>query len=117
MLGRVQAMSAASNLGSSQAETYAWKLGEIEKFSGATDEALAEVTSGIDKNGFALKQLSAQYDVFRVNVGEKIAPIFANMIESVSELFTRLNAQNTSVTMLEGSYNDLVEALGITMQL
>ena len=35
-------MSAASNLGGSQAETYAWKLGEVAEYAGATNTALFE---------------------------------------------------------------------------
>jgi TP901 family phage tail tape measure protein len=110
LLGRVQAMSAASNLAGSQSETYARKLGEIRKFSGATDTALNEVTDGIGKQAFELKQLKAQYEVLRTTIGDKLSPIIGEAYSDFTRLLGQINAQHSSVYLLEESYESLIDA-------
>lgn len=110
LLGRVQAMTFASSLAGAQSETYARKLGEIDVASGSTDKALLEVTDGIDKNGFALKQLKAEWAVLQTTIGDKVQPIMADLYDSFKETISRINANNISVYNLNKSYNDLISS-------
>jgi len=112
LLGRVQAMSAASNLAGSQAETYAWKLDEIKKYAGATDEALLEVTDGINKNGFALKQLNEQYEVLKTSIGDKLVSAFSGTVEELTRLLGQFNAQNETLYLIKNSYDNLITSTG-----
>lgn len=110
LLGRVQAMTFASSLAGAQSETYARKLGEIDVATGSTDKALLEVTDGIDKNGFALKQLKAEWAVLQTTIGDKVQPIMADLYGSFKETISRINANNISVYNLNKSYNDLISS-------
>lgn len=112
LLGRVQAMTFASSLAGAQAETYARKLGEIDKASGSTDNALLEVTDGINKNGFALKQLQAEWAVLQTTIGDKVQPIMANLYGSLKETVSMMNSNNISVYNLNKSYDNLIASTG-----
>jgi TP901 family phage tail tape measure protein len=109
LLGRVQAMSAASNLAGSQAETYARKLGEIEQYAGATDIALSEVTDGIGEQAFALKQLKSQWEVYQTQIGDRIQPLMTNLIRTTSNIVGGLNEHSSSTYMLTQRSQDLID--------
>ncbi len=96
LLGRVQAMTFASSLAGAQSETYARKLGEIDVATGSTDKALLEVTDGINKQGFMLKQLQAQWAVVQTQIGDEFA---GKVMSSVLPALTRL------VGSLTGTYD------------
>ncbi len=86
LIGRVEGVTAVSSIGGSMADTYADKLREIEDASGATSEAFAEVTDGVNKAGFQLEQLRNNFDLLRIQLGDKFLPVFGNVIKSINGL-------------------------------
>lgn len=109
LMGRVQAMSAAYNLGSSQAETYAWKLEEIKNYSGATDTALNEVTSGINEQGFELQKLKASWEVVRTEMGDRLQPTIDRFIRQASVVVTSLVKNRDSATEMSNALDALIK--------
>lgn len=110
LLGRVQAMSAASNLAGSQAETYAWKLDEIRQYAGATDEALFEVTDGINKQGFELGKLKSQWEVFRTEIGDKMQPAMGIVIKGASNIISGINGMRKRSEDMNDALINLVQS-------
>ena len=96
LLGRVQAMTFASSLAGAQSETYARKLGEIDVATGSTEKAFNEVENGINKQGFALKKLQAQWEVIQTQIGDEFV---GKVMGSVIPAITRL------IGSLTGTYN------------
>lgn len=100
LMGRVQAMSAAYNLGSSQADTYTWKLSEIQDALGATDDAFAEVSEGINKQGYELDRLKAGWEVVRTQIGDAVQPAFESVIRTTGNVVNSLiTSKNTAIEM------------------
>lgn len=100
LMGRVQAMSAAYNLGSSQAETYAWKLEEVQNSAGATGEAFAEISEGINKQGFELEKLKASWAVVRTQIGDSLQPVLGSLTSQLTVVVdSMIKSRNSSAEM------------------
>lgn len=108
LMGRVQAMSAAYNLGSSQADTYTWKLEEIRNSAGATDEAFREVSEGINKQGFELEKLKASWSVVRTEIGDALQPVMQGLIGTTANLVDKLIANRNRAIDMSNALDDLV---------
>ena len=108
LLGRQKAIIGATALGSAQAEVYARKFGEIAVASKSTDKAFDEVSKGINKQGFELKQLSAQWKVLQSQIGDKVLKATGNLIPSLTNLFGKLSGNRDITDDMSDSLSELI---------
>ncbi len=107
LLGRQQAIIGATALGSAQSEVYAEKFDKIKVSAGATNIALAEVTDGINKEGFALKQLKSEWSVIQTQIGDRVLPLFGDLVSSTSGLLGALSGNISVNDKLNTTFKDL----------
>lgn len=72
LFGRVEALTATLALTSTQAESFDRALVEMGKVSGATEQALAQQTQGVNKAGFAYTQFRQTIITSMQDVGDVI---------------------------------------------
>lgn len=81
-LGRIEGLVGALALTGAQATNFVYKLEQMENASGALVVAYAEITKGINENGFHIKQLTSAWEVFKTEVGEVILPLKAILAQA-----------------------------------
>lgn len=92
-LGRVEGLTGALALTGAQMDNYRYKLEEMRRATGATQEAFEEQTEGINKYGFRLTQFSRKWEVLKVNLGQAILPLKSGLAEAfapVVDLFASI---------------------------
>lgn len=88
MFGSVEALNAVLALSGAQADDFTFKYGELQDVVGAADAAFEAQTNGINKSGFALKQLAQASNVLKQDAGEAFGGLFAPLLEDAAELAT-----------------------------
>jgi TP901 family phage tail tape measure protein len=82
LFGRAEALNAVFALTGSQAETFNTKLDAMGDSAGATAEAFKEQTEGVNAAGFAWEQVKVQVTVIAQKLGDVLAPILQQMLNS-----------------------------------
>ena len=77
VIGQTEAHAFVTQLASTNAATYAAKLGEMGDASGALEAAFAAQTEGIGATAFKLEQARQRWDVFLQKLGAGLAPMLA----------------------------------------
>ena len=78
MFGSVEAGQGALALGGQNADAYAEALAEMGAAAGATEEAYSKMA---DDMQVSLDRLRAAFDVLKINIGEKFAPVFKDTVD------------------------------------
>ncbi|RIK41600.1 MAG: phage tail tape measure protein [Chloroflexi bacterium] len=92
MYGSVEALTAVLALTGGQADTFQEKLSAMQEVTGATDEAFAAQTEGVNKLGFMYQQAQARLQVFREKMGDAIGAVLLPMAEVLEPLGDRVLA-------------------------
>ncbi len=117
LIGRAEAISAVSALSTTQFENYSDKLNQISDSAGATDEALNEITNGINSNGFEVEKNTAKWEKLKIQIGDGLLPITEGLNETLGILLTKLNGNSVNLNKMESSINDLFSATSDYKQL
>lgn len=96
LFGRAEALTGVFALSDSQADKYSDALSQMmlvsQNVGAVTNEAFLEITSGVNKSGFSLKQLTTKIQVLKIAFGEQLAPILNEVIDKyISPLIEKLN--------------------------
>jgi TP901 family phage tail tape measure protein len=69
-----------------QAGEFATKLEKLGKASGSTDKAFDEIAKGVNSAGFSFEQFKTMLEVVRIEIGQKLAPVFAKVLMKIKPL-------------------------------
>lgn len=111
-IGSIEGQTLAMAATGGQADNYTQKIKEMAQANGTTDEAFAEMTSGVNEAGFKMQQARAEMEVMAQKVGDQLAPVIIEVTKHVGKLtdwFGRLSPQGQkTVVMVAG----VVAAIG-----
>jgi TP901 family phage tail tape measure protein len=117
--GRKEALLAAFALTGTQHNKFIKDQGAMGKAAGETGKALKRQTEGINKTGFAWKQFTARFKVFRERVGDQLAPALEKVMDKLTPVlkgFGELSGkkQGTIIAILgiTAALGPLVKILG-----
>jgi len=100
-ISQIEGQTLALALAGPQADTFAQKLTAMGDVAGSTDKAFAEVTEGVNKNGFALQQAQRKAEVMAQKVGDGLAPALSKAIDAASPLLDLLVAGADAFSKLD----------------
>lgn len=86
-IGSIEGQTAALALTGAQADVFSEKLAAMGQVAGATDEAFAAKTQGVNAAGFALDQFQQRMAVTAQNLGDQLAPAFMAALDAAQPLF------------------------------
>ena len=90
MFGSVESLNAVLALSGPQADVFEGKLAAMGGAAGATDEAFAAQTEGINRNGFAMEQAKVKAEVFMQKLGDGLAPALSAVMNSAGPLLDKV---------------------------
>lgn len=99
MLSRKEALVATMALLGGQSDVYIQKLNEMEKASGATDEAFRKQTEGINKQGHGWEKTKQRLLVFSQRAGDKLLPVLDRLLDKLEPVLKYI--ENMSDETLE----------------
>ena len=82
MFGSVEALNAVLALSGGQSDTFQQKLAAMGDAAGATDEAFAAQTEGINKMGFTMAQVWTKVEVLMQKLGDGLAPTMMRLLDN-----------------------------------
>jgi len=91
----------ATLLATSQAQTYADKLGQLKNAAGATDAAFEAQTQGINRNGFAMAQAKEKMEVMLQRLGDGLGPALLAASNAGAPLVDKLLSLATQFANLD----------------
>lgn len=112
-LRRKEAVTLALAASGGQADVFKEKLREMQDVAGATDDAMKEITDGVNAAGFNVQQASAAWGVATQKLGESVAPVWGGMavrVHDLAESFSNLSPQAQKLTAMA-----LTSASGISV--
>lgn len=80
MIGSIEGQTLALALNSSLSESYTEKLGAMADAAGATDEAFAAQTEGVNAFGFQMKQLGVEFQTTAEQLGAALIPVMQELL-------------------------------------
>lgn len=84
MFGSVEALNAVLALSGPQADTFATKLAAMQDATGASGDAFAAQTEGVNSSEFALAQLQQQLTTVGQQLGEALLPALTSTLEALT---------------------------------
>lgn len=110
LVGSTEAMTFVSAIGTKQNETYNKKLVEMGSASGSTNEALNEVTSGVNSLGFEIDQNKAKWEKLKVKIGEDFNPVASLTVGFLGDILTNLNGGKIATDEMKTSTDKIVSS-------
>lgn len=89
-IGSIEGQTLAMALAGPQAATFTEKLATMGDVSGAVDDAFAAQTSGINKTGFTMAQVSVKAAVLAQRIGDGIAPALGKLLDMATPFVDKL---------------------------
>jgi len=86
LFGRVEAVRFVMSVTGNQAKDYADKLKQMGQVSGEVDRTVAKQTTGMGANAFALDKAKAAAEAQRIELGDKLAPTYIELIKLGGEV-------------------------------
>ena len=86
-VGSVEALGAIQTLTGKGSEKFASEILAAENAIGATDAAFEQGSQGI---GLVLEKLRAAFQVFQIEIGQKLAPILIDAIDNIQKKFKEI---------------------------
>ncbi len=86
LFGRVEAVRFALAVTGNQANDYKEKLKQMGQVSGEVDRTVAKQTTGMGANAFALDKAKAAAEAQRIELGDKLAPTYIELIKLGGEV-------------------------------
>jgi hypothetical protein len=83
LLKRKEALVAALALLGGQSDVYAEKLKAMDGAAGATDDAFAKQTEGINKQGHSWDKTKQRMIVFSQRIGDKLIPVVGRLLDQL----------------------------------
>lgn len=118
-MGSIEGQTLAMALAGPQAETFAEKMAAMQDVAGATDEAFAAQTLGVNAAGFAMQQARVQATVWAQQIGQHLAPLVLQLLQHVqplvdwiTALIARFSALDPTTQMVILGVIGFVAALG-----
>jgi TP901 family phage tail tape measure protein len=81
LFGRVEAVRFVMSVTGNQAKDYADKLKQMGQVSGEVDRTVAKQTTGLGANAFALDKAKAAAEANRIELGDRLAPRYIDLIK------------------------------------
>jgi hypothetical protein len=81
LFGRVEAVRFVMSVTGNQAKDYTDKLKQMGQVSGEVDRTVAKQTSGMGANAFALDKAKAAAEAQRIELGDKLAPAYIQLVK------------------------------------
>lgn len=111
-IGSIEGQTLALAATGGQADAFKEKIAAMGDVAGTTDQAFAEVSSGVNQTGFQLEQARARAEVARQKFGDALAPAVMKVSDVVSKLadkFIALSPEAKKVVLVVGG---IVAAIG-----
>lgn len=89
LFGSVEAGSAALTLTGKGTESFSKNLADMANASGATDRAYQTMEQGV---GRSIEKIKANFEVFKIEMGEKLLPVVANVSDKVLEVMPQVQS-------------------------
>lgn len=89
LFGSVEAGNAALALTGKGAESFSKNLADMANASGATDKAYQTMEQGV---GRSIEKIKANFEVFKIEMGEKLLPVVANVSDKVLEVMPQVQS-------------------------
>lgn len=86
LFGSVEGLTSILALTGSQADAFKTKFAEMQKASGATDQAFKDQTTGIGEAGFSMQKMMATIKSLAISLGQQLLPF----VQKVAGIFTSL---------------------------
>lgn len=83
---RKEGVTLVSRLASEQLGDFAFRLGEIEDSTGAASAAFENVTEGVAKWNFEIREGRERINGFLSEIGDNLLPILARMLQGVGDI-------------------------------
>ena len=117
-IGSIEGQTLALTLTGEQAGTYSEKLAAMTKAAGAADTAFRQQSEGVNKAGFAWKQIKEQVEVAAQRIGDLLLPAVASVLpvitdfidaglDAVDFLADFAKANKDAVTPIEQAWDDI----------
>lgn len=90
-ISSIEGQTLAMSLSGAQSKDLTAKIKAMEKASGTTDAAFKEQTEGINKAGFALKQVTAKGEVMAQRFGDALAPALLSVLKVAEPLIGKVS--------------------------
>ncbi|MBT9143182.1 MAG: hypothetical protein DDT29_01581 [Dehalococcoidia bacterium] len=110
--GSVEAGVAIMALTEGQAGSFDAKLKEMQTTAGATDVAFKEQTEGVNKAGFAWKQLTVRLTILAQQIGDILTPTLHALVEIVSRVVNWFSSLGETTKTMIVTIALLVAAIG-----
>lgn len=91
-ISSIEGQTAILALAGGQAQAFTEKLAAMGQAAGATDEAFAAKTQGINAAGFAWQQLQVKLQVTAQHLGDSLAPAFTTALAAAQPLISAVQA-------------------------
>lgn len=115
-IGSIEGQTLALAATGGQAATFAEKLAAMGQATGATDEAFAAQTEGVNALGFEWAQLQARLDVFVQKMGNALGPALMAGLVALEPLVAQVEGLATAFVNLDpGTQSMLLGLAGVAV--
>lgn len=112
LITRKEGLNAVLTLLNPQAKNFVEKTAAMGNAAGATDTALKQQTSGINKTGFALDQMMARMKRLAIIIGDKLSPAIMGIMNRLDPFITKMDSLSENQLILGMKIAGVVAAVG-----
>lgn len=97
LFGSVEGLTSILALTGSQADAFKAKFAEMQKASGATEQAFKDQTTGIGAAGFSMQKMMASIKALAISIGQQLLPFVQKVVGIFTSLLGFINSMPQGV--------------------